>query len=142
MVAEIALSCGLLVATGLMVKSVVELRHHDYGFNVGNVFTARIGLFESDYPTPEDRARFFATLRERLAERPGVRAAGLTSSLPILGSGRDHFALAGETYDPKALPRSHAVIVSPGFFGPSGWPRRRGGSSPPMTGRGASASPW
>ncbi len=115
-VAEIALSCGLLVATGLMVKSVVELRHHDYGFDVGNVFTARIGLFETDYPTPEDRARFFETMRERLAERPGVRAVGVATSLPILGGGREHFALAGQTYDPQKLPRAREVTVSPGFF--------------------------
>ena len=115
-VAEIALSCGLLVATGLMVKSVVELRTHDYGFPVDGLFTARIGLFESDYPTPDDRVRFFDGLRSRLAERPGVRAVALTDSLPILGSPRDHFALRGTSADDNDLPRARRVTVSPGFF--------------------------
>jgi len=115
-VAEIALSCGLLVATGLMVKSVVELRTHDYGFPVDGLFTARIGLFESDYPTPDDRVRFFDGLRGRLAERPDVRAVALTDSLPVLGSPRDRFALRGTAADDDDLPRTRRVTVSPGFF--------------------------
>ena len=115
-VAEIALACGLLVATGLMVKSVVELRTHDHGFPIDGVFTARIGLFESDYPTAEDRARFFEELRRRLEERPRVQAVGLTTALPVLGAGRDRFALAGETYEEGSLPRARRVTVSPGFF--------------------------
>ena len=115
-VAEIALSCGLLVATGLMVKSVVELRTHDYGFPVDGLFTARIGLFESDYPTPDDRVRFFENLRDRLAERPDVRAVALTDSLPVLGSPRTRFALRSQAADEDALPRARQVTVSPGFF--------------------------
>jgi len=115
-VAEIALSCGLLVATGLMVKSVVELRTHDYGFPVDGLFTARIGLFESDYPTPDDRVRFFESLRERIAERPEAQAVALTDSLPVLGSPRTHFALRGEAPNEDALPRARQVTVSPGFF--------------------------
>jgi predicted permease len=41
---EIALSCGLLVAAGLMIKSVTRLRTMDPGFRVQNVFTARLGF--------------------------------------------------------------------------------------------------
>jgi len=115
-VAEIALSCGLLVATGLMVKSVYELRTHDYGFPVDGLFTARIGLFESDYPTPEDRVRFFEDLRNRVAARPEVRAVGLADSLPILGAGRDRFTLRSISAEDADLPRARSVTVSPGFF--------------------------
>src|SRR5213075_1847080 len=44
---EIALSCGLLVAAGLMIKSVTKLRTMDMGFNQEGVFTARIGFPEA-----------------------------------------------------------------------------------------------
>ncbi len=115
-VAELALSCGLLVATGLMVKSVVELRTHDYGFAVDGLFTARIGLFESEYPTPDDRARFFESLRERLAERPEARQVGLTDSLPILGSPRYKFVLRGDEQPDGTSLRARRVAVSPGVF--------------------------
>jgi putative ABC transport system permease protein len=116
-VAEIALACGLLVATGLMVKSVVHLRTTDYGFPVEGVFTARIGLFESDYPAAEERVRFFERLQADLEGQPGVRAVGLTSALPILGTGRSRFAVAGQAYErDQDLPLAREVTVSPGLF--------------------------
>ena len=62
------------------------------------MFTARLGLFESDYPTPEARTRFFETLRDRLAAEPGVQSVGLATGLPLLGTGGSRFALAGESY--------------------------------------------
>jgi predicted permease len=116
-VAEIAISCGLLVATGLMIKSVVELRTADYGFPVDGVFTARLSLFESDYPTPEARTRFFETLRDRLEAEPGVQSVGLATGLPLLGTGGSRFALAGESYeDDDDLPRARLAVVTPGMF--------------------------
>jgi predicted permease len=116
-VAEIALACGLLVATGLMVKSVVQLRAADYGFQTEGIFTSRIGLFETDYPTPEERVRFFEALQARLEERPEVRSVGLTTSLPILGSDWSRVALPGEAYErDQDLPWARTVTVSPGFF--------------------------
>ena len=116
-VAEVAVSCGLLVATGLMVKSVVEARSPDFGFPVDDVFTARLGVFETDYPTPEDRVRFFEELRQRIAEQPGVRTVGLATSLPTQGTGMSTFALAGESYPSEdELPRARLAVVTPGLF--------------------------
>jgi hypothetical protein len=45
-VAEIALSCALLIGAGLMVKSITRLRNFDFPFATDHVFTARLGLFE------------------------------------------------------------------------------------------------
>src|SRR5262249_23562343 len=44
---EIALSCGLLVAAGLMIKSVANIRNIDLGYQPDNVFTARLGFPET-----------------------------------------------------------------------------------------------
>ena len=41
---EIALSCALLVAAGLMIKSVTKMQNIDAGFITKNVFTARVGF--------------------------------------------------------------------------------------------------
>ena len=86
-VGEIALSCALLVGAGLMTKSIVQLRNYDFAFATTDVFTARVGLFENDYPDRESRARFFESLRQRLESVPGARSVALTNSLPALGSG-------------------------------------------------------
>ncbi len=63
---EIALSCGLLVAAGLMTKSVTKLRNIDPGFDAQNVFTARVG-FPVGYGDSVKQRQFWEQLPERLA---------------------------------------------------------------------------
>lgn len=116
-VAEMALSCGLLVGAGLTVKSVTKLNSIDFGFPTDEVFTARVGLPESEYPDSAAQVRFFEEVQARIAAIPGVEAAALTSTLPGMGSGRSRFALEGESYaTDQDYPLSRTVVVTPGFF--------------------------
>ncbi|MEX2282813.1 MAG: ABC transporter permease [Gemmatimonadota bacterium] len=96
---EIALSCGLLVAAGLTIKSVVKLRTVNLGFDSNNLFTSRIGLDEARYPANEQVVRFFDELQPRLAALPGAQSVTLASSLPGLGEGSWTFAVEGQTYE-------------------------------------------
>ncbi|HKG93075.1 MAG TPA: ABC transporter permease, partial [Gemmatimonadaceae bacterium] len=113
---EIALSCGLLVAAGLMIKSVTKLRTVDYGFST-DVFTARVGLDEARYPNDSVRLQFFDQLIPRVAALPGVDAAGLTSRLPVMGAWHAPFTKEGVAYaKPEDHPRARRVSVSAGFF--------------------------
>jgi len=114
---EIALSVGLLVAAGLMIKSVTKLRTIDFGFDTGQVFTARVGLPESDYPELADQARFFEELHGRLRAVPGVESVSLSEALPALGAAGTDFALEGEAYaTERDYPSTHLSAVAPGSF--------------------------
>ena len=114
---EIALSCGLLVGAGLMIKSVAQLRSVDFGFSVDDVFTARVGLFETDYPDDASRIRFAEELASRVASLPGVEAAAITSNLPGMGSGRSQFAVDGVAYaEDRDYPLARRIVISPAFF--------------------------
>ncbi len=116
-VMEIALSCGLLVGAGLMIKSVVQLRTIDLGFATDDVFTARLGLFPATYPDTVSRLQFFDELRGRLGTLPGVRGAALTTNLPGLGTGRWSFAIEGTPYaTDQDYPRARVAVITPGFF--------------------------
>lgn len=116
-VAEIALSVGLLVAAGLMIKSVANLRNIDFGFALEDVFTARLGLFETDYPDDASRVRFSEALFRRLESVPGARSVALTSSLPGMGSGRARFAVEGQAYAAEAdYPMMRRIVASPNLF--------------------------
>ncbi len=116
-VVEIALSFGLLVAAGLMIRSVTKLRNIDYGFAPEEIFTARVGLFETDYPDDPSRVRFFDEVQERLGALPGVRSAAISTNLPGLGSGRSRIGIDGETYDrDQDYPLARQNVVSPGYF--------------------------
>ncbi|HEV8598182.1 MAG TPA: ABC transporter permease [Gemmatimonadales bacterium] len=114
--AEIALSCALLIGAGLEIRSIVKLRNVEYPFAVDRIFTARVGLFETEYPDTAARRGFFRTLEQRLAALPGARAAALTTSLP-LSAGRGSIAIAGESYAKDTdYPQARSASVTPGYF--------------------------
>ncbi|MEX2048206.1 MAG: ABC transporter permease [Gemmatimonadota bacterium] len=116
-VAEIALSCALLVSAGMMVKSIINLRAIDLGFDEARVFTARLGLFDTDYPDDEARWRFFDRLVRDLAAEPGVEAAALTTSLPAVGAASSRIALEGAVYpEVRDQPLAFGANVSPAYF--------------------------
>jgi putative ABC transport system permease protein len=116
---EIALSCGLLVAAGLMIKSVTKMNTMDKGYTTKDVFTARIG-FPSVYTDTAAQWRFFDQVVERIAALPGVQAAALSSGLPAAdrsGMGGSNFALEGQTYlKDQDYPNARWLSVTPGFF--------------------------
>lgn len=114
--AEIGLSCALLIGAGLMVRSIVKLRQFDYPFATERVFTARVGLFDTEYPDTAARRRFFRGLSERLDRLPGARSAALTTNLPLNDGGRS-IGIAGESYaTPRDYPEARTSTVTPGFF--------------------------
>ncbi len=115
---EVALSCGLLVAAGLMIKSVGKTRTMDTGFETASVFTTRVG-FPSAYTDTVAQRLFFEQLNERVRAIPGVHAAAIASGLPGAQQGLngDRFSLEGKTYaNDRERPRTRHVSVTPGFF--------------------------
>ena len=115
-VLEIGLSCGLLVTSGLMIKSVTNLRNMDPGFRTEHLLTARIA-FQVTYTDTLKQMRFYEQLRPRLAALPGVRAVSIQSSLPGLGSDNGRVMTEGVAYPTEVdVPSSRWMHVSPGFF--------------------------
>jgi putative ABC transport system permease protein len=115
---EIAVSCGLLVASGLMIKSVTKLKTMDPGFRMKNVFTSRVG-FPSAYTDTAAQKQFMLRLRDNLAARPGVRAATLVSGLPGTGSSGDGgpVMIDGVSYAAERdVPSVPSTSVTDGFF--------------------------
>ncbi len=113
---EIALSCGLLVASGLMIKSVTKLKTMDPGFRTQDVFTSRIG-FPAGYNDTTAQRQFMVLLRQNLAALPGVRAATLTSNLPGNGSNNGPVMIEGVSYTAdRDVPSSQWYATTDGFF--------------------------
>jgi predicted permease len=108
-VTEIAVSCGLLIGAGFMIKSVINIQNVDLGFESEGIITGRVSLFETEYPTAESRDQFFDLLKERLEAEPGVVSAALGTHLPSMGSFGWYIAVEGETYQTD---RDHPVVPS------------------------------
>lgn len=115
--AEVALSVALLVGAGLMTKSIVQLGDRDYPFETTSVFTARVGLFQTDYPDETARRQFWTDLRNEVGQIPAVEAAALVSNVPYAGTNSRRVRLQGVEYaDPQDMPEVARSVVSPGFF--------------------------
>ncbi|HWM27240.1 MAG TPA: FtsX-like permease family protein, partial [Woeseiaceae bacterium] len=84
--AEIALSCILLVCSGLMIRSVVNMNAVPLGIENTSLLTGRIGLPESKYPDAASWFRFFEQLTLRLHSKPEVLGATVAYSYPGMGS--------------------------------------------------------
>ena len=114
--AEIALSCALLIGAGLMVRSIIKLRQFQYPFQTERIFTARVGLFDKEYPDSNARRAFFRSLEQQLRAMPGAREATIATDLPING-GRYAIGFPGKTYATDAdYPQALSASISPTFF--------------------------
>jgi predicted permease len=116
-VSELAVSCGLLIAAGLMIKSVTQLKNVQMPFAIDSVLTARVDLPRDSYPDSPASIRFFEQLLPRLREVPGVEAATLSDGLPAAGNGSIPVQIEGKSY-PQAsdYPLAREGIVTAGYF--------------------------
>ncbi|HWK11962.1 MAG TPA: ABC transporter permease [Vicinamibacterales bacterium] len=97
LITQMATAVVLLVASGLLVRTVSRLAAIDPGFDAAHVVTAGVML-----GAEPDRNRAAATYRAVLAEMarlPGVESVGATSALPIGPTG-----LSGGSFDIKSRP--------------------------------------
>ena len=75
-VAEVALSLTLLVASALLIQGYFSLRSVEAGFDYEDVLTFRLTLPENGYAEPAKRRGFYEQLRERLAAIPSCSWCG------------------------------------------------------------------
>ena len=116
-VAELAVSCALLIAAGLMIKSVVQLRDVPMPFAIENVLTARVDLPFSAYPDSAASILFFELLLPKLQSLPGIEAATLSDGLPAAGNGVISVQIAGQAYPQDSdSPLAREGIVTAGYF--------------------------
>jgi putative ABC transport system permease protein len=125
---EIALSCGLLVASGLMIKSVANIRNIDLGYRPDGVFTARLGFPEA-YPDTMPQKLFFEQLQQKVGSIPGVTSAAIAGGLPSgdINFNGTRIAIDGKAYSrDQDYPRTRAVQVNENFFETMQIPSRAG----------------
>jgi predicted permease len=116
-VAEVALSCGLLTIAGLTAKDLLGMIQMDRAFDSAPLLTARVSLGESVYPESSDRELFGRELLRKLSGSPGVEAAALASSLPGTTASLLRFQLEGLSAErSEDLPRARLRVVTQGFF--------------------------
>jgi putative ABC transport system permease protein len=116
--AQVAMALMLLVGSGLMVRSFLNLRAIDPGFNPASTLRFSVGLPPHKYGTLETAVSAHHAIIERIAALPGVAAAAATTCLPLsMGCNGNTLRVEGESYPPGTLPPlSLFRAISGGYF--------------------------
>ncbi len=97
-VAEIAVALMLLTTSIAFMRSFQKMRAVDPGFRADHVLTAAFRLPLPNYPTAATSHTFNHAVIDRVSTKPGVVAAGISSSLPASGQfGQSTYTLEGQT---------------------------------------------
>lgn len=85
-VGQIALTVVLLVAAGLLMRTVMRIVAAERGFDARHAASMRLMLTQTNQFNATERAPFISRLVERARALPGVVAAGVSSDLPPEGT--------------------------------------------------------
>ena len=114
---QIALAFVLLVGSGLLMRSFVNLLDIDPGFDPTDVLTAGLPLTQGQDGDPVALNAYLDSIRAAVAAVPGVRSVAMTSALPLQGGG---FGAPYAIADREAVPRPDrrrvlVKMVSPSY---------------------------
>jgi len=100
-VMQVAAALVLLVAAGLMLRTLANLRAIDVGFRPDHLLTARTTLPALTYRDAAARTGFYERVVARMQATPGVAAAAYGSTLPFLSRGNTiWYGVEGQTRVP------------------------------------------
>ena len=118
-VAEVALSVVVLIASGLLLNSFWRLMHVHLGFDPAHVLTTEVSLASPKYDDERRRESFFDELQDRIQSSSGAESAGFVSELPLSGEADDTFFTIAE--HPPANPNDNndadVRIIDGDYFG-------------------------
>jgi predicted permease len=125
-VGETSLGFALLIGSGLLIKTMINLAHLDPGFDTEGTLHFDVALSQARYPDPT-KVPFYKKLVAEIATVPGV--IRVSAGHPIPGSGGagswTSFTIPGYT-DPTNLPACTVHAVMPGYFETVSIPLLRG----------------
>jgi predicted permease len=99
--AQVALTCVLLLAAGLLIRSFYATQTVELGFDPNHLLVAGINLTGVKYERDQDKVRaFWDELITRIREVPGVTDATLNNNPPL----SDHWGFSLFTVDGQPLP--------------------------------------
>ena len=114
-VVEVALAFVLLIGSGLMFRTFLNIQRVNLGFNPRGLLTFQLlGNFGN---TPQEAANFKRQLREQLDAIPGVNSVTASFPLPLAGGFSPvRWGGAEALEDPSKFQAADLQVVLPGYF--------------------------
>jgi putative ABC transport system permease protein len=126
-IAEVSLAVLLLVGSGLLAKSLLNLQRVDPGLVTDNLISVELDLGPSVYRDEKAASDFFRNLVQRVEAQPGVQSVSFGTQQPLSSAaGNDPFAIEGRKLDPANLTTAAWQVVGPHYLQTLGVPLARG----------------
>jgi len=128
---EVAVAVVLAIGGGVLLRSFVQLTSAPLGFDRAHTLTSELYLPDAKYADAVKARAFFREAIARVAELPGVRAAGGVLLRPLAGPDGFDYPLSLEAMDAETQRRQPLVnyeAVTPGYFAAAGIPVLKGRS--------------
>ena len=114
-VVEVALAFVLLIGSGLMFRTFLNIQRVNLGFDPRGILTFQ--LLGNTGATPQERDTFKRQLREQLGALPGVKNVTASFPLPLAGGFSPvRWGGAEAQSDPSKFQAADLQIVLPGYF--------------------------
>ena len=125
-IVQTALGFALLLASGLLIRGFLNVRHTDTGFNAEHLFEFDVPLTVTRYPYAK-KVAFYNELLPKLAALPGVRSVSGGYPLPLQGWYPEvPVEIEGRANPPDQPLVTRVGRVEPGFFETLSIPLLRG----------------
>lgn len=117
-IGEVALACALLVASGLLVRTVDRMMDTPTGVDAHDVVVSSVQLSGRDYTDWRKVGRVQGAIIDSIRQQPGVIAAGGSNFMPFEVGWRSSFRIEGEPAPsrPEDAPQVQNHSVSDGYF--------------------------
>ncbi|HJT26353.1 MAG TPA: ABC transporter permease [Pyrinomonadaceae bacterium] len=114
-VVEVALAFVLLIGSGLMFRTFLNIQRVNLGFDPRGLLTFQ--LLGQVGATPQERETFKRQLREQLDALPGVNSVTASNPLPLAGGFNPvRWGGAEAQNDPSKFQAADLQVVLPGYF--------------------------
>jgi predicted permease len=126
-ISEIALAVVLLVAAGMLGRTLLQLSSLDPGVNVNNVLVTRMALSPSTLADPARIRPAWQDVLTRASRVPGVQSVAIVDTFPMRqGNNLFGYSTSADIPPENQQPMTLATSVTPDYLKVMGIPLRRG----------------
>jgi putative ABC transport system permease protein len=114
---QLALSLIVLVAAGLLIRTLQQSQRINLGFDPDNIAIMSVDLTGTGQTDPERSEQIFMAIVDRLKQFADVDRASLAAAVPLgPGRSRQPVAVEGYKFRPGEDTEQHYNVVTPDYF--------------------------